>query len=158
MTDYAFVLWWEKMKALVVHPYDGDDFQSFVAVLCSIAWDKGYKNGVTKGEFASADRHQRRLEVAAVLKDEDLIIDAFRYRWLKSRHNLELHSIGTPGTEWTHPDGYTYYASHQLAEGGTSHVACPTLDRTIDKAILVSLEREQSHHETEPEQSHDQAS
>jgi len=139
VADYSFSLWWEKMKALVVHPYEGDDFQAFVATLCVIAWDKGHKDGVVQGEFASVNRHQRRLEVAAVLKDEELIIDALRYRWLKSRKGLDLRSSNVP---WMHQDRTAFCQTHQLAEGGTGHAAYPTLDQTIDAAMIVAQERD----------------
>jgi len=62
--------------------------------------------------------------------------DAERYRWLRSRKSLELSSSSG---EWTRIDGSKFTASHYLAEGGTQHGAAPSLDETIDSAMLVAM-------------------
>ncbi len=66
---------------------------------------------------------------------------AARYRWLKSRKGLSLLSE-PPQARWFRYDGTEFRASHYLAEGGTQHAPYPTLDETIDAAMLVSKERE----------------
>lgn len=69
----------------------------------------------------------------------DLIRDAARYRWLKSRTSLRLESSGS---KWIREDGSVFFASHHLAEGGTGHAHYPTLDETIDQAMEVAKERD----------------
>jgi len=65
--------------------------------------------------------------------------DAERYRWLRSRNSLELRS---DCGKWTRFDGSTFIASHYLAEGGTQHGAAPSLDETIDSAMLTASQKE----------------
>ena len=67
--------------------------------------------------------------------------DANRYRWLKSRVQLQLSSE-REYCEWTRQDGSKFYASHYLAEGGTQHAPAESLDETIDKAMKIQIQRD----------------
>jgi hypothetical protein len=57
--------------------------------------------------------------------------DAARYRWLKSKANIELHS---DGSTWV-KNGVNFVASHRLCTGSTAHGHYATLDETIDSAM-----------------------
>lgn len=64
--------------------------------------------------------------------------DAARYRWLRQQPALELVS---DGSRWTRPDGTPFFASHRLAAGDTQFSAQPTLDETIDAAMITQQSR-----------------
>jgi len=71
----------------------------------------------------------------------DIEKDAARYRWLKSRSNLEMRSYPANYMKITNDKGDSFYASHYLAEGNTSHASLDCLDATIDLAMMVASER-----------------
>lgn len=61
--DPAFEHWWKKMSPLVVHPYEGDDHETFVKVLCALAWGNGEQDGFARGCFHQAMlRNHHRLQ------------------------------------------------------------------------------------------------
>lgn len=98
---------------------------------------------VSHGEYVSEEIDLfARDQVLAIQKQayedglRDAGKDAERYRWLRSRKSLELSSSSG---EWTRIDGSKFTASHYLAEGGTQHGAAPSLDETIDSAMLVAM-------------------
>ena len=63
--------------------------------------------------------------------------DAARYRWLKSRDGLELHSQPQPNT-WLRMDGTTFSATHYLADGERQYSQAEGLDATIDAAMAAA--------------------
>jgi hypothetical protein len=68
--------------------------------------------------------------------DNNTIIDALRYKWIKSQRNLELHTCRTYGTPWTNTEtGETFYPSHYLAANGTGFNGIKKLDDLIDQAM-----------------------
>lgn len=73
---------------------------------------------------------------------EDIIADAMRYRWLKEQKCLSLTS--ELPLVWTREDGTTFVPTHSLSCNKTRHGVYPTLDETIDNAILVELEKNNS--------------
>lgn len=60
--------------------------------------------------------------------------DAERYRWLKSRDVLDLHSQPQPNT-WLRIDGTPFNATHYLADGERQYSQAEGLDATIDAAM-----------------------
>lgn len=71
----------------------------------------------------------------------NLVVDGYRYRWLKEQKGLCLMS---DGTKWTDENGVEFISSHIMSSGGIQHSAKETLDQTIDAArvLLENLERE----------------
>jgi hypothetical protein len=62
----------------------------------------------------------------------DIERDAARYRWIKSKKNLELQ---TNRGFWFHEDGTKYWPSHFLNVNGTGFNGIEHLDDLIDQAI-----------------------
>ena len=71
-----------------------------------------------------------------IFEFDEMLADACRYRWLKSRNGLSLYSEKLPNT-WTRSDGSIFTCSHCLSEGGTQHAPGSSLDEIIDNAMSL---------------------
>ncbi len=62
--------------------------------------------------------------------------DALRYRWIKTKQNLNLWTNRTYGTPWTKTEtGEQFYPSHNLDVNGTGFSGIEHLDDLIDQAM-----------------------
>jgi hypothetical protein len=96
-----------------------------------------HKHGAS-GDHCYRCQGAKRIEHLA-LENEALRVDAERYRWLKSRSGLELRSDRMLWEDLRTQKKFV--STHYLAEGGTQHAAEPSLDETIDAAMVVAANR-----------------
>ena len=67
---------------------------------------------------------------------DSILVDAQRYRWLRSRKSLNLTTLGTT---WTRTkDGSKFIGTHLLCAEGVHYGTEESLDKLIDFAIKES--------------------